>query len=183
MHHIARLLALLTIALIAQPTTAETDWEEHNGRFCGAAQTGNWETITSYAERRANVSVLAALALVQCDLSPGNSDAYRGNLLHASIRLSPDAREVVTSLLKFLFREDPNDEKRRVFIGLVKGTGVDHDLFHQIESTHRVMPGRRDISMFAARAICVSIDRYEITELADIRANECNTPPFVEPWQ
>ena len=77
MHHIARLLALLTIALIAQPTTAETDWGEHNGRFCGAAQTGNWETITSYAERRANVSVLAALALVQCDLSPGNSDAYR----------------------------------------------------------------------------------------------------------
>ena len=183
MHHIARLLALLATASIAQPTTAETDLGEHNGRFCGGAANATWDQIRRYADVEALVDIETAYANARCRLSEGNSDEYVGNLFHTTIRMNPNARDITSKLVRYLLKDQPTEENRALFVALIRGDDVDHDIFRQIQSTWADMPGRHDIAMFAMRAICMSIDRHDITELADVRANECNTPPFVEPWR
>jgi hypothetical protein len=57
---------------------------------------------------------------------------------------------------------------------------MEFGLFHQLHSTWTVNNGRRDLAMFGARVICMSIDRHYIPQLAAIRPNKCNTPPLVE---
>lgn len=178
-----RLFCIVVFVIFAKTALADEPWEEHNGRFCGGAQTGDWETVLYYASERAEVTIPQAFQDVRCRLSPRNSDEYVGNMWHASIRLSPNAMNVSVNISKYFLKDNPSEGNRQIFISLVRGDGVDHGIFHAIQSSFRIMPGRRDIAMHAARVICMSIDRYDITELYDIRQNECATPPFVEPWR
>lgn len=180
---ITLIVAALLVGAATSPATANEDWDVHVRYFCGGAVNGNWDDIARYAANEASTPIEYAFANVTCELSRGNSDQYLGNMLHASIRHSQQSRNVMVSLVRHLLKDNDTQDNRQVFISLVQGKGVDYNLFHQIRSTWRNNNGRRDIAMSAARAICMSIDRYDIAELADIRSNECNTPPFVEPWR
>ena len=177
-------LSLFLCQLLVYPSaiSAQTSVTEFSDRFCEGASTSQWSLLSKFSDQY-EVNLVDALRDVECHLSRGNSDSYIGNPWHASIRLSPHTHDFTINVIRSLLRDPLVGNGREIFIGLVRGEGVEHDIFHQIQDTWTNTPGRRKNAMFTARAICMSIDRYDITELADIRSNECNTPPFVEPWR
>lgn len=177
-----RLISAILLSHLASPLAADT-WEDASSRFCRGAKTSTWEAVSNFAASARNIPIAEAFRDVRCNLSVGNSDNYVGNMWQASIRLNPNARDLTLNISRHFLKDNPNDANRQVFVSLVRGVGVDHGVFHQIRSTWRINNGRRDIAMHAARIICMSIDRYDIEGLYDIRQNECATLPFVEPWR
>jgi len=153
--------------------------EEHRQSFCGAAASGEWrESIVRYAQRNANIPIENALSSVNCVLARGTSENYIGNMLHTTVRKNPHVQNITTGIANYLLRENPTQQNRRIFVGLIKGVGDQPNIFHQLRLTWKNDISRKEHAFNSARVICLSIDRFNVDELKDIRENECMTAPF-----
>lgn len=156
--------------------------EIHRDTLCGTANLGTFANLVRYAETNAGVSVTHALRMTRCRLARGTSQEYAGNLLHKAIRNNPNKQNITLEISNGLLRNGrERPELRRLFADLVLGTGTDFNIFHQLQNSWNTEPSARGLIENSARIICLSIDRYNVIELSDIRTNECLTEPFYFP--
>ena len=124
-------------------------------------------------------------------MSESTADNYSGNIWEASARYSGFVADIVKFSTRYLLK-DKNEHE--LFVTLVIGSNVpdaglsyfpysgkEGGVFRELRDAWEIVPAKRLDLQIAARAICLSIDRYNVQGLDDIRANECMTPPFVFP--
>jgi hypothetical protein len=177
--------AVLVLCLLVAPVMAQQSWEvregerraiteSENGSLCSLAKEASWENIVNYADRiELDMEVLLGNV---CMMSVSTADTYIGNMWEGSARYSG----FVSDVIKFSTRYLLNVPFSRSIDGTIfyrKEGGV----FREFRDAWRGIPAKRVDLEIAARAICLSIDRYNVQGLDDIRQNECMTPPFVFP--
>lgn len=181
---------LFALTRVASAQTVDPYWahvdgltgevsEIHRSTLCGTASSATFALTLHYAEENARVSMVEALATARCRLAIGTSQEYKGNMLHKAIRNNPNKQTITLEISDGLLRNGQDKpELRQLFADLVQGKGADFNIFHQLRNSWNTEASARGLIENSARIICLSIDRYNITELSDIRTNECLTEPF-----
>jgi hypothetical protein len=193
--------AVLVLCLLVAPVMAQQSWEvregerraiteSENGSLCSLAKEASWENIVNYADRiELDMEVLLGNV---CMMSVSTADTYIGNMWEGSARYSGFVSDVIKFSTRYLLKDRNNHE---LFVALVTGSNVpfsrsidgtifyrkEGGVFREFRDAWRGIPAQRVDLEIAARAICLSIDRYNVQGLDDIRQNECMTPPFVFP--
>ena len=177
---VVAVVCLIASSAVAQDQSELT--EEENSILCTYAMERGWEDLQVHAEN-IDVEIGGVLHQVICRLAVTTDAPYYGNIWEASARYSGFVADIVKLSTRYLLR-DNNDHG--IFVALVTGNNVpdgrrDGGVFREFHTAWENIPAKRLDLEVAARAICLSIDRYNVQGLDDIRSNECMTPPFVFP--
>ena len=153
---------------------------EERSISCGTAMTNSWEDWAGYAQSL-DFEIGALLFQSVCGMALTTNNPYDGNVYSISARYSGYIGDFVQSSSKYLLKDN---DKQDIFVALVTGSNVPNgspNVFVEMVSAWENIPTKRGALENAAKFICLSIDRYNVQGLEDIRANECMTPPFVFP--
>ncbi len=149
--------------------------EIQRSSLCTYAKERSWDDMKAYAVSQ-GLAMNNILENIVCTMADTTDNPYPGNVFHMSARYSGYIGDVVRYASRYLLKDN---NYNNVFVGLVRGIGGRENIFTELKNSWTNMPGRRGDIEIAARTICLSIDRFNVSELASIRNTECKQEPFI----